>query len=51
MLNNKEYITAELEKMLYGVLSISSKRLKNLVYIVIGIILAKSVFISDISEN
>jgi hypothetical protein len=51
MLNNQEYITAELEKMLYEVLSISSKRLKNLVYIVIGIILAKSVLISDISEK
>lgn len=51
MLNNQEYITAELEKMLYKVLSISSKRLKNLVYIVIGIILSKSVVISDISEK
>ena len=51
MLNNQEYLTAELEKMLYEVLAISSKRLKNLVYIVIGIILAKSVIISDISEK
>ncbi|MZK51448.1 hypothetical protein [Clostridium beijerinckii] len=29
MLNNQEYITAELEKMIYGSLSISSKRLKK----------------------
>jgi hypothetical protein len=51
MLNNQEYITTELEKILYEILPITSKRLKNLVYIIIGIILSKSVIISDISEK
>lgn len=51
MLNNQEYITTELEKILYEILPITSKRLKNLVYIIIGIILSKSVVISDISEK
>jgi len=51
MLNNQEYITTELGKILYEILPITSKRLKNLVYIIIGIILSKSVVISDISEK
>lgn len=51
MLNNQEYITTQLEKVLYYILPITSKRLKNLVYIIIGIILSKSVQISDISEK
>lgn len=51
MLNNQEYITTELEKILYEILPITSKRLKNLVYIIIGIILSKSVVVSDISEK
>jgi hypothetical protein len=51
MLNNQEYITTQLEKVLYEILPITSKRLKNLVYIIIGIILSKSVEISDISEK
>jgi Transposase DDE domain len=51
MLNNQEYITTQLEKVLYEILPISAKRLKNLVYIIIGIILSKSVEISDISEK
>ena len=51
MINNQEYITTELEKILYDILPITSKRLKNLVYIIIGIILSKSVVISDISEK
>ncbi|AGK96083.1 IS4 family transposase [Clostridium pasteurianum] len=51
MLNNQEYITAELGKMLYEILPISSKKLKNLVYIVLGILLSKSVIISEISEK
>lgn len=51
MLNNKEHITTELEKILYEILPITSGRLKNLVYIIIGIILSKSVVISDISEK
>jgi hypothetical protein len=51
MLNNQEYITTELEKILYEILPITSKRLKNLIYIIIGIILSKSVVISDISEK
>ena len=51
MLNNQEHITAELEKILYEILTITSKRLKKLVYIIIGIILSKSVKISDIAEK
>lgn len=51
MLNNQEYITTELEKILYEILPITSKRLKNLVYIIIGIILSKSVELSDIAEK
>jgi hypothetical protein len=51
MLNNQEYITTQLEKVLYEILPITSKRLKNLVSIIIGIILSKSVELSDISER
>jgi hypothetical protein len=51
MLNTQEYITTELEKILYAILPITSKRLKNLVYIIMGIILSKSVKISNISEK
>ncbi|WP_102400271.1 hypothetical protein [Haloimpatiens massiliensis] len=51
MTNSQEYITAELEKMLYEILPITSKRLKNLVNIIIGIILSESVIISKISEK
>lgn len=51
MLNNQEYITTELEKILYEILPITSKRLKNLVYVIIGIVLSKSVVISEISQK
>lgn len=51
MLNNQEYITSELEKVLHEILPISAKRLKNLVSIIIGISLSKSVVISDISQK
>lgn len=51
MLNNQEYITTELKKILYEILPITIKRLKNLVYIIIGIILSKSIVVSDISEK
>lgn len=51
MLNNQQYITTQLEKVLYEILPITSKRFKNLVYIIIGIILSKSVQISDISKK
>lgn len=51
MINNQKYITTQLEKMLYDILPITSKRLKNLVYIITGIILSKSVELSDISEK
>ncbi len=51
MLNNQEYITTELEKILYEILPITSKRLKNLVYIIIRIILSRSVELSDIAEK
>ncbi|MFL0197973.1 hypothetical protein ACJDU8_20750 [Clostridium sp. WILCCON 0269] len=51
MLNAQHHITRKLEKILYEILLITSKRLKNLVYIIIGIILSKSVVSSDISEK
>lgn len=51
MLNNQEYITAELEKILYKILPILAKRLKNLVAVIIGILLSKSVIISEISQK
>jgi hypothetical protein len=51
MLNNQEYITTQLEKVLHEILPLTSKRLKNLVYIIIEIILSKSVELSDISEK
>lgn len=51
MLNNQEYIIVELEKMLYEILPISVKRLKNLVAVIIGILLSKSVIISEISQK
>ncbi|MDP4146934.1 MAG: transposase [Bacillota bacterium] len=50
-MNNQEYITAELEKILYKILPISPKRLKNLVAVVIGILLSKSVILSEISQK
>lgn len=51
MLNTQEYITTELEKILHEILPITSKRLKNLVHIIIGIILSESVVISKISQK
>lgn len=51
MLNNQEYITSKLEEILHEILPISSKRLKNLVAIVTGILLSKSVIISEISQK
>lgn len=51
ILNNQKYITTELEKILYEILPLTRKRLKNLVYIIIGIILSKSVELSDIAEK
>lgn len=51
MLNNQEYITTELREILYNILPISSNKLKNLVYIVVGIVLSKSVVLSEISER
>lgn len=51
MLNNQEYITTKLEEILHEILPISAKRLKNLVAIVTGILLSKSVIISEISQK
>lgn len=51
MLNTQEYITTELEKILYDILPITSRRLKNLVHIIIGIILSESVVLSKISQK
>ena len=51
MFNNQEYITSKLEEILYEILPISPRRLKNLVAIIIGILLSKSVIISEISQK
>lgn len=51
MLNTQEHITTELEKILYEILPLTSKRLKNLVHIIIGIILSESVVLSKISQK
>ncbi|MCM1989277.1 hypothetical protein [Oceanirhabdus seepicola] len=51
MLNSQEYITTKLQEILYEILPITSKRLKNLVNIIIGIILSKSVILSELSEK
>ena len=51
MLNNQEYITSKLEEILYEILPISAKRLKNLVAVITGILVSKSVIISEISQK
>ena len=51
MLNNQEYITTQLKKVLYEILPITFKRLKNLDNIIIGIILSKSVEIPHIARK
>ncbi len=51
MINSQEYITTQLEKILHEILPITSKRLKNLVNIIVGVILSKSVVLSEISEK
>lgn len=51
MIYDQEYITTELKKTLEKMLILSSTRLNNLVAIVIGIIAAKSVVLSQISQE
>lgn len=51
MLNNQEYITTQLKKVLYEILPITFKRLKNLDNIIIGIILSKSVKVPYIARK
>lgn len=51
MINNQEYITTELKKTLEKMIILSSKRLQNLIYIVLGIITAKSVVLSEIAQE
>ena len=51
MINDQEYITTELKKVLEKMIILSSIRLTNLVAMIVGIIISKSVLLSDISEK
>ena len=51
MINDQEYITTELKKVLEKMIILSSIRLTNLVAMIVGIIISKSVILSDISEK
>ena len=47
MINDQEYITTELKKTLEKMIPLSSKRLNNLVAIIVGIIISKTVVIEQ----
>ena len=52
MINDQEYITTELKKTLEKMIPLSSKRLNNLVAIIIvGIIISKTVVLSEIAQE
>ncbi|WP_425447384.1 IS4 family transposase [Dethiothermospora halolimnae] len=51
MINTQEYIITELKKTLEKMIILSSRRLDNLVAIVLGIIVSKSTILSNISEE
>jgi len=51
MINDQEYITTELKKTLEKIIPLSSKRLSNLVAIIIGIIIEKTVVLSEIAQE
>ncbi|MBW6411635.1 hypothetical protein [Clostridium weizhouense] len=47
MINDQEYITTKLKKTLEKMIPLSSKRLNNLVAMIIGIIISKTVVLSE----
>jgi hypothetical protein len=51
MINDQEYITTELKKILEKMIILSSTRLNNLIAMVIGIIISQSVVLSNISQE
>ncbi len=51
MINDQEYITTELKKVLEKMIILSSTRLNNLVAMIVGIIVSQSVVLSDISQK
>jgi hypothetical protein len=51
MINDQEYITTELKKVLEKMLILKSTRLNNLVAVIIGIIVSRSVILSNISQE
>ncbi|WP_315078169.1 hypothetical protein [uncultured Clostridium sp.] len=51
MINDQQYITTELKKVLEKMLILSSNRLNNLIAVVIGIIVSRSVILSDIAQE
>ncbi|WP_368488027.1 transposase [Clostridium sp. BJN0013] len=51
MINDQEYITTELKKILEKMIILSSYRLNNLIAIVVGIIVSQSVILSKISQE
>lgn len=51
MINDQEYITTELKKVLEKMLILKSTGLNNLVAVIIGIIVSCSVILSNISQE
>ena len=51
MINDQEYITTELKKMLEKMIILSTPHLNNLIAIIIGIITSQSVVLSKISQE
>ena len=51
MINDQEYITTELKQVLEKMLILKSTRLNNLVAVIIGIIVSRSVILSNISQE
>ena len=51
MINDQEYITTELKKVLEKMLILKSTRLNNLVAIIIGIIVSRSIILSNLSQE
>lgn len=50
-INDQEYITTELKKVLEEMLILKSTRLNNLVAVIIGIIVSRSVILSNTSQE
>ena len=51
MFNDQEYITTELKKVLEKMVLLNLNRLNNLIAMVIGIIVSRSVILSNISQE